>query len=379
MAGQIIPRGKGVWLIRVYLGTDPDTGRRAYYSKTVHGGKKDAEGELAKLLLERDTGRLKAGGEKLTMGALLDDLLLDYKINGKRHDWASIVVETHLRPAFGTLPISRMTTAGARQYIASRQQGGAANATINRELALLRRALNLGAKSDPPKVARVPFIPSLKENNVRKGFFEDNEYLSIFRGLNEELRPVLAFGYHTGCRRGEILSLQWSQVDLTENTIRLEPGTTKNKRARIIPLTRELRELLVMQKARRDQHWPDCPWVFFRYADGRQIRNFYDAWARACWKAGLWEGDEKTGRPTRLFHDLRRSGVRNVVRSGTPEAVAMQISGHKTRAVFDRYNIVSESDLKEAARRLSDYLDRKRAETAIPHTIRTQRQNARTN
>jgi hypothetical protein len=100
----------------------------------------------------------------------------------------------------------------------------------------------------------------------------------------------------------------------------------------------------------------------FYWRDGEPMRDFRDSWANACRAAGLWTGDEKTGKPSKLFHDLRRSGVRNLVRSGVPEKVAMTISGHKTRAVFERYNIVSEADLFDAAAKLHRHLKVVRAQ-----------------
>lgn len=169
--------------------------------------------------------------------------------------------------------------------------------------------------------------------------------------LPDHLKPVLTFGYYTGCRKGEVLSLRWSQVDLTNRTIHLEPGETKTDEARVIPLGQVLFDSLVTQKCQRDEFWPDCPYVFFRH--GKQITDFRGAWEEACKRAGLVDKD---GKAIRLFHDLRRTGVRNLVRAGAPEKVAMLISGHKTRSVFDRYNIVAERDLHEAASRLDEYL-----------------------
>jgi len=372
MAGQIIARGKGIWLVRVYQGCDPATGKRSYENKTIHGNKKDAQTYLDDALRLRDLAGTEAAARRTLMGELFEDLLRDYRINGKDYDWAEMRVRLHLRPAFGALQVRRLTTTGIQAYIAERQQDGAANATINRELALLKRALNLGRKHTPSKVIHPPYIPMLDEDNVRKGFFEHEEYLALREALPAPFKAVLAFAYHTGCRSAEVLGLRWAQTDLSERIVRLEPGTTKNDEPRVIPLVSELYEMLVMQKALRDRDCPSCPWVFHRNAQPVTVWQLGDVWEAACRKAGLWVGEGKAGKPTKLFHDLRRTGVRNLIRAGVPERVAMSISGHKTRSVFDRYNIVSESDLKDAARRLGDYLAAKARQPESPHTMRTQ-------
>lgn len=187
------------------------------------------------------------------------------------------------------------------------------------------------------------------------------------------VRPLLVFAYHTGCRKGEILSLRWDQVDLTERLVRLHPGTTKNDEPRVIPIVGELYETLESQKRVRDAEFPNCEHVFSR--DGTPIRNFRKSWDQACVEAELVDGSGAS----RMFHDPRRTGVRNLIRAGVPEKTAMAISGHKTRSVFDRYSIVSEGDLKDAAARLAAYLNAKSKPAAkgpqrrSSHTPRTQR------
>jgi integrase len=119
------------------------------------------------------------------------------------------------------------------------------NSTINRELSLLRRAYNLAKNAEPPKVSVVPRFPKLAEHNVRKGVFEHHQYTALYAALPEHLKPLLMLAYYTGTRRGELLKLQWTQVDLDHRIIRLEPGETKNKDARL--------------HGERD---PKHPWVF---------------------------------------------------------------------------------------------------------------------
>jgi integrase len=213
--------------------------------------------------------------------------------------------------------------------------------------------LNLARRAG--KINSAPLLPmKLAERNVRKGFFERDDFVRHRSALPEHLRPVTTFAYWTGCRKAEILSLQWSQVDLRECVVRLNPGETKNDEPRLIPLAGELLQMLKMQRQIRDERWPACPWVFFR--SGKRIKDVRGAWAKACIAADLCETINEERVPTKLFHDFRRTGVRNLVRAGVPERVAMAISGHKTRSVFDRYNIVSERDLLDAARKLTNYI-----------------------
>jgi integrase len=193
----------------------------------------------------------------------------------------------------------------------------------------------------------------LKESNIRKGFFEYKDFVSLRNALPAYLKPVVTFAYHTGWRRSEILNLTWDRVDIKEGTVSLDPGETKNDDGRTLYLNEELlKEMHSLQSKRR----LGFPYVFHR--DGHRIKDYRDAWRSACKKIGLQVKDEKTGRmiPAKLFHDFRRTGVRNMVRAGVNERVAMVILGHKTRSVFDRYNIINNDDLKDATQKQEKYL-----------------------
>ena len=308
----------------------------------------DAERLLKRRLGEIATGRFAGlGPERIRFSDLTGAVMTDYSENG-RSSMAHVErrLRLHLLPALGGVRAADFGTSNVRRYIEQRRSEGAANATINRELAIVKRAFRLAAQSDPPMVTRIPGVPKLEENNIRTGFLEHEAYLKLRAELPEDIRLLFVVGYYTGARLGELKRLRWPQVDLSAKRIALYPGTTKNGEGKSLPIYGEMSKWLTIEKEIRDAQFPECPYVFRR--SGKPVKDFRKAWAEACKRAGV---------PGLFFHDLRRTAVRNMVRAGVPEKIAMQISGHKTRSVFDRYNIVSDRDLDLAAERMQRHLE----------------------
>jgi len=274
-------------------------------------------------------------------------------------------VRKHLAPFFGGRRAHEVTSADVRDFIAHRKGQGAANGEINLELAALKRAFNLAFQAE--KITRKPHIPSLTPNNARKGFFERWEFDALLPRLPEELRSPLTFSYLIGWRKNEVLSLTWDQIDLREGAVRLEVGTTKNKEGRLVYLPDIVKAIIEQQWKDHLERFPECPFVFHR--NGQRIKDFRGSWARACQEAGV---------SGKIPHDFRRTAVRNMVRAGIPERVAMEIAGFKTRSVFDRYHIVSSTDLRDAAARLNQAVVSENGHT-FGHTIQVSAEANRLN
>jgi len=356
--GTVRKRGR-VWWIRYNR-----AGRR--YDESARTDKK---GKAVTLLALRE-GAIAEGKPitaqhgRTTVGELLDNLLTDYKVNGHR-TLADVTrrIDQHVRPFFGHLRCETVSTATVNAYIAARldektTDGKArkptAPATINLELAGLKRAFSLAARAGT--VLHKPYIPMLALHNTRTGFFSDEQLASLVAHLPSEAAAVVRFASVTGWRiPSEVLKLQWKNVDRKAGVLRLEPGTTKNADGRTFVIGP-----LVDLKAVLDEQWAIhetlkqagtiYPLVFFRMVDDqgelkpKPIRAFRKAWASACHAAG---------RPGAVPHDLRRCAIRAMLRAGISEHTAMLMSGHKTASVFRRYAIVSEQDLAEAAVKLA--------------------------
>jgi integrase len=375
--GELIQRGE-TWYIRWYAAN----GQRKQAS-TGTTKRSEAEKQLRDKLKAKDDG-LPGDVGKLRLREAADDLIADYSTNGKRSlACARRRIDKHLAPYFGLRTrMTAITTSTVRAFIAKRQKDtvlvrkartwtdGAgrrhheddvrrpvSRAEINRELTTLKRMFSLAVQAGT--LTHKPYIPMLREHNTRTGFFEADQFLAVRRRLPEAIQPIVTFAYITGWRiASEVLPLQWRQVDFAAGEIRLDAGTTKNGEGRVFVMTDDLRAVLLAQQAARDAQQKAghlCPWVFFRLvADERggekkprPVKAFTKVWKQACLDAGC---------PGRIPHDLRRTAVRNMVRAGIPERVAMKLTGHKTRSVFERYNIVSDGDLTTAASKLNGLL-----------------------
>jgi len=337
-------RGSANWWIKYYLNG------KAYPEPTGSPDRKVAEKILREKMARKTLNQLKPVADKVKFDDVVALLINDYKINGKRSLDRVEHGLKHLMPFFGGRKVQTITPGLIDAYILERQEQGAANATINREMANLKRAFNLAIEKG--KIDQRPFISMLEEDNVRTGFFTAGEFLALRDALPDYLRPIVTFAYYTGWRKQEILTLGWNQVDLQGKTVRLAPGQTKNKKGRVIALDGELLEVIQAQSEKRrvvalpgQSHTLLCPYVF--HNNGNPIKDFRSAWKAATGKAGL---------SGRLFHDLRRTAIKNMVKAGVREKVAMEITGHKTRSVFDRYHIVDEEELREAARKTSEHV-----------------------
>ena len=308
---------------------------------------------VAKKLLRLREGRAAEGrpvlahADKVRVYQLAEDLLNDYRANERPSLDRLEYSLKHLLPFFGERRAVQVTPADVNAYITKRQEDGAANGTINRELGALKRMYSLAVGSG--KLHQAPKITRLREDNVRTGFFEWGQFQALHRHLPEYIQPVVTFAYITGWRvQSEILSLQWRQVDLNAGTVRLEPGTTKNREGRTFIITPMLRATLEQQKAHTEalqrEQGQIIPWVFHR--EGEPIRDFRRSWRTACWKAGV---------PGRIPHDFRRTAVRNLERAGVPRSTAMKMVGHKTEAIYRRYAIVDEVMMREGAEKLAKF------------------------
>ena len=352
--GTVYKRGEIYW-IKYYRHGKP-------YRESAKSIK---EGDAKRLLKNRE-GEISQGKlpgfyfDRVTFEDLSGDFLRDRRINGRSEGDAQKRLN-NLNPFFENMRVTDITTSRINAYVDKRLTEGAANGTINRELAALKRMLKLGARHEPPKVARVPHIEMLKEREPRQGFFEEIEFEAFRTALPSELQGFVTFGYLTGWRFQEVAGLTWDRVDMNHGTVRLNAQDTKNEEQRLLKMEPALLEVI---EGCLNENKNGCPYVFQR--NGERLKDIRGAWNKACRETGLGYGYklnnryakkwEEKGLPAGpIFHDFRRTAVRNMNRAGIQRKVAMLISGHKTESIFERYNITNNGDLEEAALKMEAF------------------------
>jgi integrase len=278
---------------------------------------------------------------KLTFEQMADALVTNYVNNERRSLPAARASLSHLRKSFGDDKALAITTTRIESYKAARKAEQAAPGTINHELSTLRRMFSLALKAG--LLTTKPNIELFAIDNARQGFCDYANFARLLEALPERVKDFIEFLYLTSWRPVEARTLLSTDVDLPGRAIRLRSEHSKTKRPRLIKLSGRLLEVVERAYAVRDL---GCLNLFQH--EGKPLGNFSKSWKSATAKAGL---------AGLLVYDLRRSGIRNMVRSGIPESVAMRISGHKTRSMFLRYDVTSEQDLDMAAARVDAYLD----------------------
>jgi integrase len=300
--------------------------------------------------------------ERTRVEDLAEPFFRDQRTNKRSTSHSQRRWNKHLKPFFEFTRAADVGTDKLAEYLDKRMNEGAKNATINREIAVLRRMFRLAYYSKPQKVMSLPKFPRLKEDDARTGFVEPHQYDKLAAAASEMWLRAIFEVYHTyGWRKQEVISLRVRQVDFGANVIRLDVGSTKNDEGREVTMTASVRALLQESARGKD---PDD--FLFTRPDGKPVREFRKAWRNLCIAAGVGQmicrrcGNVVAGRKCevcgvrelkyqgQIVHDLRRTAARNLRRAGVAEGVIMRIGGWKTRSVFERYNIVDQRDIREA-------------------------------
>lgn len=283
-------------------------------------------------------------------GALLDDVITDYQIKDRRSlSDLKRRIKLHVRPGLGSLQTSAIRRNQIADYILDRRHAKASNASINRELAIIKRAFKLGKISGD--VSEAPHIEMLPEDNAREGFLDDAQFASVLTKAESPLREILVVAFCTGWRLRSILNLRWASVDLAAGLLRLPANETKNRKATAFPLAPfpDLKAALETRLAETKEVERRCarivPHVFHR--NGEPVKSIRKGWESARKTAGI---------PGRLIHDFRRTAVRNLKRQGWSDSEVMAMVGFKTLSIMFRYNITTEEDILRKASTLARVL-----------------------
>jgi integrase len=249
--------------------------------------------------------------------------------------------------------ISQIKPADLENYQAKRKASGYSDSYVDQEITAAKTVVNKAFDNDLVSGETVKVFKRVKKllkrnANARDRILSIEEVNRLMECLPRHTKAILVTGFYTGMRRGEILSLTWDKVDLDRRVIRLGATDTKDKEPRHIPICDELHQVLKnVPRALHDNH------VFL--FKGKPIKDIRTGLTDACEKAGIVYGRfEKDGF---VFHDLRHTFNTYMRKAGVPESVIMEITGHSTREMFDRYNTVDHDDKRQAIEKYRGFLN----------------------
>ncbi len=338
--GSIYLRGETYWLRYSWRGKE-------YRESAETGDEKKARKRLLKRIKALGTSKfIEPKDQRYTLDDMIGKIELHYmkkehrSFKNVQYSWP------YLEAGFPFHRVVDIDKDAVERYQAARRKAGAAPATVNREVSYLKLGFKLLGVT-------VPMVDKLVEDNVRTGFIRLPEFNALLAEIEgADVRDIIEFLYHSAWRSSEPKAMQWSWLDLDSWTVRLPAEYSKNKKPRTLPLEGALRDIIQRRIEARDFA---CPYVFHR--NGRSIKSFRKAFAAAA---------KAIGQPGLVPHDMRRSAIRNFRKAGVSESDGMKLSGHKTRSVYDRYDIIDEEDSRQAMQQAQNYLRQEAARKVIP-------------
>ena len=375
--GHIRPRGPGAWELKYDLGADPISGKRRIRYRTVHGNRRDAQRELRELLGAVDQGRYADPG-KMTVGGWLEQWLAEAKhgVSPKTHERYTEIVNKHLVPALGALPLAKLAPVHIQSYYSDALKSGrldgkgglSAQTVRHHDRALntaLKRArrLRLIAVNPAEDVAR----PKVEKREL--SIPDQDEFSRLFTvAATTRMYVPAALTLATGMRRGELLALRWSDIDLDAGTLQVvrsleqtrvgvrfkAPKTRRSRRTIVLPATAVamLREHRVRQGEERlalglGRNELD---LVFTQVGGGVINpgSFSMEFGRLVRRAGI--------RPI-TFHTLRHAHITELLRAGVHPKIASERAGHSSVGItLDTYSHVVPGMQEAAARQIDSAL-----------------------
>lgn len=336
--------GSTSWVIQYFV--DGQRKREVVPTRT----RKQAELALAKRKIEIKEGRFweKKNQKHIKFKNWANNYIKLKENQGRRTLYVIKLHVKHLMEHFGEYELSNITSSMIEDYLSRRRKELTRSgqlispASVNRELAQLKNIFTEAQRNGIMEKNPAQFVEFLKENNKRDRVLNQEELEHLIECSPEYLAEIILFAYYTGMRKGEILKLTWEKVDLKNRVIQLHVEDTKTLEAREVPLNDVLVQML--QEKRKLRHLR-CPNVFTY--QGKAIGDFKKAFRTTCIKAGIKDF---------RFHDLRHTFVTNARKAGIHDFVIMAITGHKTQAMFRRYNTVDREDILDAVKHLPEFL-----------------------